>query len=228
MAAKSLKNAQKDKCRDCQLDIWWFANTIINEPTYHPENAPHDRMHWSGWASAPPKDWDTFTVVRHCPLTEEQLAEKAEREARGLSWYHYGKEHTPVSICWERLNSGKRCMNVVVDEELGLCGTHAKPIREQREAREKATAENALREYVIHEMTIIADRLKNEFGLDCEANVASKRVRDPNNPNLYSGTYTYVGELTVRNPEQLYNLIWDKVHFKVPFEITGDEGEDPF
>jgi hypothetical protein len=146
VASKHVQEGQKDRCRMCGEFIWWTRKKHIEQrKVWNSKEQKHEYQ--------PIERWEVrWWHKREGELEQKCVPEHVEAYKRISQNYHseatrpyYNPYAIPTSFCPEHTESGysyqnSTCHRRVKDAALGMCGIHARPIRE-REARDRRQAE---------------------------------------------------------------------------------------
>lgn len=186
MAKKPLEIGTKDECRHCEAVVMWGPpdpELPFTKAWYHPE-----------------RELEDSEFLNHRVYCEPPPPPDEDRDIIRRSWHRQKAE--PKSWCLvEKADYSGPCHAPVVDDELFMCGTHAKKQREYLERQESSLEaqgiENTIREFI----DPLVDHLNGFYELE-----ARPELFDYGSEAYRRSNRRYSGYIVV-NPAKLVDLI---------------------
>lgn len=204
-----VSEGSRSTCRHCGGQVVWTRSRKPSEP-----KAPNFYGYGSNWWHAPGKKYvfeefgfdekrsryyqhDYITVSPFGPLF------RACPDPDWLSRKGYGSKNQaqPSTFCDESTENTSHCHRPVKDEELFMCGLHARHKRSEMLRTEQWSVRNDLNDHIEYELKPIIDHLNEFWQLE---------ARMERSPGLGPFLSMWSGKIVV-DPVRLMEILGDKV-----------------
>lgn len=162
--AVHVKDGTRDKCRHCGEWVM-YKSYDMPDTNYKGEATTYRKTQWVHYEGRP-ESFEWRDGMYHCQ--ESALKAKNGEGYERTSWRDKAE---PKSFCVEHTEGGgymrsNICHRPVKDEDIFMCGIHAKPVRARMKEDERRAAAYAESAYIAAEVEKKVARIKDEFGLE--------------------------------------------------------------